>query len=194
MVQQDALFRWCRNQSISDCLSLCREFGWRDPELPEVIQMLQHQFPSVQSNAAAYLQHLCFGDNKIKAEVCICMHTFVFPLMLVWDYNQGCEKGMTVTWMMKSIKNVCIRSIKWYKWTLSYEMQLKSSAYFVFSCSCIQEMQSHWCSVWSPAISIPKLYLLLGCNDCGNKVQLVPKSRVCLSKAISEGSRFGTLQ
>lgn len=46
-----------------------REFGWRDPELPEVIQMLQHQFPSVQSNAAAYLQHLCFGDNKIKAEV-----------------------------------------------------------------------------------------------------------------------------
>lgn len=52
------------------CLSrVCREFGWRDPELPEVIQMLQHQFPSVQSNAAAYLQHLCFGDNKIKAEV-----------------------------------------------------------------------------------------------------------------------------
>ncbi|XP_040404127.1 catenin delta-2 isoform X3 [Cygnus olor] len=46
-----------------------REFGWRDPELPEVIQMLQHQFPSVQSNAAAYLQHLCFGDNKIKAEI-----------------------------------------------------------------------------------------------------------------------------
>lgn len=31
--------------------------------------MLQHQFPSVQSNAAAYLQHLCFGDNKIKSEV-----------------------------------------------------------------------------------------------------------------------------
>ncbi|CAN2389179.1 dendritic spine morphogenesis [Pristimantis euphronides] len=46
-----------------------REFGWRDPELPEVIQMLQHQFPSVQSNAAAYLQHLCFGDNKIKGEI-----------------------------------------------------------------------------------------------------------------------------
>lgn len=51
------------------CLFSHREFGWRDPELPEVIQMLQHQFPSVQSNAAAYLQHLCFGDNKIKAEV-----------------------------------------------------------------------------------------------------------------------------
>ncbi|KAK4828149.1 hypothetical protein QYF61_023965, partial [Mycteria americana] len=50
-------------------LNVLREFGWRDPELPEVIQMLQHQFPSVQSNAAAYLQHLCFGDNKIKAEI-----------------------------------------------------------------------------------------------------------------------------
>ncbi|KAM4822028.1 uncharacterized protein LOC144255917 isoform X2 [Urocitellus parryii] len=45
-----------------------REFGWRDPELPEVIQMLQHHFPSVQSNAAACLQRLCFRDNKIKAE------------------------------------------------------------------------------------------------------------------------------
>lgn len=53
------------------CVCHCREFGWRDPELPEVIQMLQHQFPSVQSNAAAYLQHLCFGDNKIKSEVLI---------------------------------------------------------------------------------------------------------------------------
>uniref|UniRef100_A0A803VWM6 Plakophilin 4 n=1 Tax=Ficedula albicollis TaxID=59894 RepID=A0A803VWM6_FICAL len=48
----------------------CREFAWRDPELPEVIHMLQHQFPSVQANAAAYLQHLCFGDNKVKTEVC----------------------------------------------------------------------------------------------------------------------------
>ncbi|NXW44545.1 PKP4 protein, partial [Nyctiprogne leucopyga] len=46
------------------------EFAWRDPELPEVIHMLQHQFPSVQANAAAYLQHLCFGDNKVKTEVC----------------------------------------------------------------------------------------------------------------------------
>lgn len=53
------------------CVCHHREFGWRDPELPEVIQMLQHQFPSVQSNAAAYLQHLCFGDNKIKSEVLI---------------------------------------------------------------------------------------------------------------------------
>uniref|UniRef100_A0A3B3Y7V6 Catenin delta 2 n=1 Tax=Poecilia mexicana TaxID=48701 RepID=A0A3B3Y7V6_9TELE len=58
-----------RSPSIDSIQKDPREFGWRDPELPEVIQMLQHQFPSVQSNAAAYLQHLCFGDNKIKAEI-----------------------------------------------------------------------------------------------------------------------------
>ncbi|KAM9789739.1 catenin delta-2b [Neosynchiropus ocellatus] len=57
---------WNQNQAEQ---RMAKEFGWRDPELPEVIQMLQHQFPSVQSNAAAYLQHLCFGDNKIKSEI-----------------------------------------------------------------------------------------------------------------------------
>ncbi|XP_041101876.1 catenin delta-2-like isoform X4 [Polyodon spathula] len=57
---------WNQNQAEQ---RITKEFGWRDPELPEVIQMLQHQFPSVQSNAAAYLQHLCFGDNKIKSEI-----------------------------------------------------------------------------------------------------------------------------
>lgn len=62
--------------SLSYSLFFRREFGWRDPELPEVIQMLQHQFPSVQSNAAAYLQHLCFGDNKIKAEVNITLYNW----------------------------------------------------------------------------------------------------------------------
>lgn len=31
--------------------------------------MLQHHFPSVQANAAAYLQHLCYGDNLVKVEV-----------------------------------------------------------------------------------------------------------------------------
>uniref|UniRef100_H3C4Q8 Catenin (cadherin-associated protein), delta 2b n=1 Tax=Tetraodon nigroviridis TaxID=99883 RepID=H3C4Q8_TETNG len=58
-----------RSPSVDSIQKDPREFGWRDPELPEVIQMLQHQFPSVQSNAAAYLQHLCFGDNKIKTEI-----------------------------------------------------------------------------------------------------------------------------
>uniref|UniRef100_A0A4W3IF94 Plakophilin 4 n=1 Tax=Callorhinchus milii TaxID=7868 RepID=A0A4W3IF94_CALMI len=59
-----------RSPSIDSIQKDPREFAWRDPELPEVIHMLQHQFPSVQANAAAYLQHLCFGDNKLKAEVC----------------------------------------------------------------------------------------------------------------------------
>uniref|UniRef100_A0A8D2MQV4 Plakophilin 4 n=1 Tax=Zonotrichia albicollis TaxID=44394 RepID=A0A8D2MQV4_ZONAL len=55
---------------LSKSPSFVSNFAWRDPELPEVIHMLQHQFPSVQANAAAYLQHLCFGDNKVKTEVC----------------------------------------------------------------------------------------------------------------------------
>ncbi|XP_076858667.1 plakophilin-4-like isoform X3 [Brachyhypopomus gauderio] len=59
-----------RSPSIDSIQKDPREFAWRDPELPEVIHMLQHQFPSVQANAAAYLQHLCFGDNRTKSEVC----------------------------------------------------------------------------------------------------------------------------
>ncbi|XP_054642477.1 plakophilin-4-like isoform X6 [Dunckerocampus dactyliophorus] len=59
-----------RSPSIDSIQKDPREFAWRDPELTEVIHMLQHHFPSVQANAAAYLQHLCFGDNRTKAEVC----------------------------------------------------------------------------------------------------------------------------
>ncbi|KAM6978479.1 plakophilin-4 isoform 5-T5 [Tautogolabrus adspersus] len=59
-----------RSPSIDSIQKDPREFAWRDPELTEVIHMLQHHFPSVQANAAAYLQHLCYGDNRIKAEVC----------------------------------------------------------------------------------------------------------------------------
>ncbi|KAM9342915.1 LOW QUALITY PROTEIN: plakophilin-4-like [Pholidichthys leucotaenia] len=59
-----------RSPSIDSIQKDPREFAWRDPELIEVIHMLQHHFPSVQANAAAYLQHLCFGDNRIKSEVC----------------------------------------------------------------------------------------------------------------------------
>ncbi|XP_046713326.1 plakophilin-4 isoform X1 [Silurus meridionalis] len=59
-----------RSPSIDSIHKDPREFAWRDPELPEVIRMLQHHFPSVQANAAAYIQHLCYGDNRIKTEVC----------------------------------------------------------------------------------------------------------------------------
>lgn len=40
--------------------------------------MLQHHFPSVQANAAAYLQHLCYGDNRVKAEVSCATLIFSF--------------------------------------------------------------------------------------------------------------------
>ncbi|KAM8905550.1 plakophilin-4-like [Spinachia spinachia] len=59
-----------RTPSIESIHKDPREFAWRDPELQEVIHMLQHHFPSVQANAAAYLQHLCYGDNGVKVEVC----------------------------------------------------------------------------------------------------------------------------
>ncbi|XP_030637677.1 plakophilin-4 [Chanos chanos] len=62
--------RVMRSPSIDSIHKDPREFAWRDPELPEVIHMLQHHFPSVQANAAAYIQHLCYGDNRIKTEVC----------------------------------------------------------------------------------------------------------------------------
>ncbi|TNN45946.1 Plakophilin-4 [Liparis tanakae] len=58
-----------RTPSIESIHKDPREFAWRDPELLEVIHMLQHHFPSVQANAAAYLQHLCYGDNRVKLEV-----------------------------------------------------------------------------------------------------------------------------
>lgn len=62
------------SESFPPLFSPLREFAWRDPELPEVIHMLQHHFPSVQANAAAYLQHLCYGDNRVKVEVRLTGH------------------------------------------------------------------------------------------------------------------------
>ncbi|XP_061764733.1 catenin delta-1 isoform X5 [Nerophis ophidion] len=43
--------------------------GWRQPELPEVIAMLNYRLDPVRSNAAAYLQHLTFKNDKVKSEV-----------------------------------------------------------------------------------------------------------------------------
>jgi hypothetical protein len=39
---------------------------WRYPDLHEVIMFLSHPNPLVKSNAAAYLQHLCFMDDSVK--------------------------------------------------------------------------------------------------------------------------------
>uniref|UniRef100_H3D478 Catenin delta 1 n=1 Tax=Tetraodon nigroviridis TaxID=99883 RepID=H3D478_TETNG len=43
--------------------------GWRQPELPEVIAMLNYRLDPVRSNAAAYLQHLTFKNDKVKSDV-----------------------------------------------------------------------------------------------------------------------------
>ncbi|XP_032382055.1 catenin delta-1 isoform X3 [Etheostoma spectabile] len=43
--------------------------GWRQPELPEVIAMLNYRLDPVRSNAAAYLQHLTYKNDKVKCDV-----------------------------------------------------------------------------------------------------------------------------
>ncbi|XP_069386602.1 catenin delta-1 isoform X2 [Paralichthys olivaceus] len=43
--------------------------GWRQPELPEVIVMLNYRLDPVKSNAAAYLQHLTYKNDKMKSDV-----------------------------------------------------------------------------------------------------------------------------
>uniref|UniRef100_UPI00358FBABB catenin delta-2-like n=1 Tax=Myxine glutinosa TaxID=7769 RepID=UPI00358FBABB len=58
-----------RQLSLDSVLSDNRDAAWRDPELPEVVSMLQHELQAVQANAAAYLQHICYGDDAVKTEV-----------------------------------------------------------------------------------------------------------------------------
>lgn len=57
-----------RNSMVS-LESVRRDPRWRDPNLREVISMLSHPMDSVKSNAAAYLQHLCYENDLIKQEV-----------------------------------------------------------------------------------------------------------------------------
>ncbi|CAF0776557.1 unnamed protein product [Didymodactylos carnosus] len=45
-----------------------REQRWRDPDLQEVIEYLAHTSDVIKENAAAYLQHLCYNDDGIKAK------------------------------------------------------------------------------------------------------------------------------
>ncbi|KAL4609668.1 hypothetical protein GN956_G23695 [Arapaima gigas] len=49
--------------------SVRKDPRWRDPDLPEVISMLSHPVDPVKSNAAAYLQHLCYENDRIKRDV-----------------------------------------------------------------------------------------------------------------------------
>ncbi|RVE75833.1 hypothetical protein OJAV_G00002850 [Oryzias javanicus] len=43
--------------------------GWRQPELSEVIAMLNYRLDAVKVNAAAYLQHLTYKNDKVKSEL-----------------------------------------------------------------------------------------------------------------------------
>ncbi|XP_029564830.1 armadillo repeat protein deleted in velo-cardio-facial syndrome isoform X2 [Salmo trutta] len=49
--------------------SIRKDPRWRDPNLKEVITMLSHPMDPVKSNAAAYLQHLCYENDHIKQDV-----------------------------------------------------------------------------------------------------------------------------
>ena len=52
--------------------------SWRQPELPEVIAMLNYRLDPVKTNAAAFLQHLTFKNDKVKRNaLCTCKHRFV---------------------------------------------------------------------------------------------------------------------
>ncbi|XP_029510922.1 splicing regulator ARVCF-like [Oncorhynchus nerka] len=49
--------------------SIRKDPRWRDPNLSEVITMLSHPMDPVKSNAAAYLQHLCYENDHMKQDV-----------------------------------------------------------------------------------------------------------------------------
>ncbi|KAM9841568.1 splicing regulator ARVCF-like [Aulostomus maculatus] len=58
-----------KRSSMVSLDSIRRDPRWRDPNLHEVISMLSHPMDPVKSNAAAYLQHLCYENDRIKHEV-----------------------------------------------------------------------------------------------------------------------------
>uniref|UniRef100_A0A665T5C2 Catenin delta 1 n=1 Tax=Echeneis naucrates TaxID=173247 RepID=A0A665T5C2_ECHNA len=55
--------------SLDSTLRKAPPTSWRQPELPEVIAMLNYRLDPVKTNAAAFLQHLTFKNDKIKSEV-----------------------------------------------------------------------------------------------------------------------------
>ena len=57
--------------NASDVNNFCRIFPgvqWRDPDLHEVIEFLNNPNSVIKANAAAYLQHLCYMDDPVKAK------------------------------------------------------------------------------------------------------------------------------
>uniref|UniRef100_A0A8D0CPQ9 Catenin delta 1 n=1 Tax=Sander lucioperca TaxID=283035 RepID=A0A8D0CPQ9_SANLU len=55
--------------SLDSTLRKAPPGSWRQPELPEVIAMLNYRLDPVKTNAAAFLQHLTFKNDKVKSEV-----------------------------------------------------------------------------------------------------------------------------
>lgn len=55
--------------SLDSTLRKAPPNSWRQPELPEVIAMLSYRLDAVKTNAAAFLQHLTFKNDKVKADV-----------------------------------------------------------------------------------------------------------------------------
>ncbi|XP_008276509.1 catenin delta-1-like isoform X1 [Stegastes partitus] len=55
--------------SLDSTLRKAPPASWRQPELPEVIAMLNYRLDPVKTNAAAFLQHLTFKNDKVKSEV-----------------------------------------------------------------------------------------------------------------------------
>ncbi|MEQ2187310.1 hypothetical protein GOODEAATRI_003391 [Goodea atripinnis] len=55
--------------SLDSTLRKAPPNSWRQPELPEVIAMLNYRLDPVKTNAAAFLQHLTFKNDMVKSEV-----------------------------------------------------------------------------------------------------------------------------
>jgi len=55
---------------VFNCVSVCVyvDTKYRNPDLREVIDYLSHEDDLIKANAAAYLQHLTYMDDNIKAE------------------------------------------------------------------------------------------------------------------------------
>lgn len=52
--------------SLDSTLRKAPPNSWRQPELPEVIAMLSYRLDPVKTNAAAFLQHLTFKNDKVN--------------------------------------------------------------------------------------------------------------------------------
>lgn len=52
--------------------------SWRQPELPEVIAMLNYRLDPVKTNAAAFLQHLTFKNDKVRIKLVNGIFEFFF--------------------------------------------------------------------------------------------------------------------